>query len=68
MFAQPSEDLAKYHDPNSGYSYIAASYVKWIESAGGRVVPIPYNIPTVEELDTLLSKINGVLMPGGDAR
>ncbi|KAF1772073.1 Class I glutamine amidotransferase-like [Phytophthora cactorum] len=25
--------------------YIAASYVKWVESAGGRVVPIPYNAP-----------------------
>lgn len=27
---------------NSGKSYIAASYVKYIESAGGRVVPIRY--------------------------
>ena len=28
----------------SGHSYIAASYVKYIESAGGRVVPIMYPI------------------------
>lgn len=27
-------------------SYIAASYVKFIESAGGRVVPILYPPPT----------------------
>ena len=27
-----------------GHSYIAASYVKYIESAGGRVVPIMYPI------------------------
>ncbi|KAG6961181.1 hypothetical protein JG688_00009235 [Phytophthora aleatoria] len=46
--------------------YIAASYVKWVESAGGRVVPIPYNAPKAY-LEQLLPQINGLLFPGGAA-
>lgn len=34
-----SQDSGQY---NPGSSYIAASYIKFIESAGGRVVPILY--------------------------
>ncbi|XP_011409161.2 PREDICTED: gamma-glutamyl hydrolase A-like [Amphimedon queenslandica] len=47
-----------------GHSYIAASYVKYIESAGARVVPIINNI-TQDELKDLFGSINGVLFPGG---
>ncbi|XP_064542984.1 gamma-glutamyl hydrolase [Drosophila montana] len=45
-------------------SYIAASYVKFVEGAGGRVVPIGigHNRSYYEEL---LQKINGLLLPGG---
>ncbi|KAI9921464.1 hypothetical protein PsorP6_000304 [Peronosclerospora sorghi] len=46
--------------------YIAASYVKWIESAGGRVVPIPFNAPK-PYLEQLLPQLNGILFPGGAA-
>jgi gamma-glutamyl hydrolase len=46
--------------------YIAASYVKWIELAGGRVVPIPYN-GTNDEMDKIFNNINGLLLPGGGA-
>jgi len=46
--------------------YIAASYVKWIESAGGRVVPIDYYI-TKETADKLIPNLNGILWPGGGA-
>ncbi|CEG36738.1 gamma-glutamyl hydrolase a [Plasmopara halstedii] len=46
--------------------YIAASYVKWVESAGGRVVPIPYNAPK-PYLEQLLPQLNGLLFPGGSA-
>ncbi|EGZ26246.1 hypothetical protein PHYSODRAFT_359609 [Phytophthora sojae] len=46
--------------------YIAASYVKWVESAGGRVVPIPYNAPK-PYLEQLLPQLNGLLFPGGAA-
>jgi gamma-glutamyl hydrolase len=49
-----------------GNSYIAASYVKYIESAGARVVPIFHTLPSTD-LVKLLSSINGVLFPGGGA-
>ncbi|RHZ00624.1 hypothetical protein DYB35_000389 [Aphanomyces astaci] len=44
--------------------FIASSYVKWVESAGGRAVRIPYDAPK-EQLLELLSSINGILFPGG---
>lgn len=44
-------------------SYIAASYVKFIEMAGAQVVPI-YSFANTSDVLTLLSKINGVLFPG----
>jgi gamma-glutamyl hydrolase len=39
-------------------------YVKWLESAGIRVVPIRWN-SKVEDIDYLLDRVNGVLLPGG---
>jgi len=56
-----SEKFAKY-----GKSYIASSYVKYIESAGARVVPIRIDL-SKEELESLFNSINGVLFPGGGA-
>ncbi|XP_064026869.1 gamma-glutamyl hydrolase isoform X3 [Pogoniulus pusillus] len=47
-----------------GSSYIAASYVKFLESAGARVVPVRLNLSD-EEYDRLFHSINGVLFPGG---
>ncbi|KAG9416002.1 hypothetical protein AC1031_000396 [Aphanomyces cochlioides] len=47
-----------------GDDFIVASYLKWVESAGGRGVRIPYNA-TKDELDVLLKSVNGVLFPGG---
>ena len=49
------------HTPKS--SYIAASYVKFIEMSGAQVVPIFSFSDTNVVLD-LLGKINGVLFPG----
>lgn len=49
-----------------GDSYISASYVKYLESAGARVVPIEIN-QDPEVIKKLLSSVNGVLFPGGDA-
>jgi len=49
---------------NYGSSYIAASYVKFVESGGARVVPVFHN-STMEELDQIFSQINGILFPGG---
>ncbi|XP_015711231.1 LOW QUALITY PROTEIN: gamma-glutamyl hydrolase [Coturnix japonica] len=47
-----------------GSSYIAASYVKFLESAGARIVPIRLNLSD-EEYDKIFHSINGVLFPGG---
>ncbi|XP_019487111.1 PREDICTED: gamma-glutamyl hydrolase [Hipposideros armiger] len=49
---------------NLGKYYIAASYVKYLESAGARVVPIRLNL-TNEEYEKLFQSLNGVLYPGG---
>ncbi|XP_061584347.1 gamma-glutamyl hydrolase-like [Cololabis saira] len=48
-----------------GSSYIAASYVKFVESAGARVVPIRIN-RTEGEYAKIFYSINGLLLPGGD--
>ncbi|XP_058463331.1 gamma-glutamyl hydrolase-like isoform X4 [Malaya genurostris] len=45
-------------------SYIAASYVKFIEGAGARVVPIWINKPR-SYYENILANLNGVLLPGG---
>jgi len=60
ILSQPTDgDLTPY-----GNQYIAASYVKYIESAGARVVPILYD-SGVKNITTLLGYLNGVLFPGG---
>ncbi|KAF0770758.1 hypothetical protein AaE_002544 [Aphanomyces astaci] len=48
------------------YEFIASSYVKWVESAGGRAVRIPFNASNDTVAD-LLGSVNGVLFPSGDA-
>ncbi|KAH8302524.1 hypothetical protein KR044_007946, partial [Drosophila immigrans] len=45
-------------------SYIAASYVKFVEGAGGRVVPIWIG-RNQSYYEKLLRNLNGVLLPGG---
>ncbi|XP_065361133.1 gamma-glutamyl hydrolase-like [Calliphora vicina] len=49
---------------NDYYSYIAANYVKYLESAGGRVIPIWIKRPR-SYYEDIMSKINGILLPGG---
>ncbi|XP_019610128.2 gamma-glutamyl hydrolase [Rhinolophus sinicus] len=51
---------------NLGKYYIAASYVKYLESAGARVVPIRVDLKN-EEYEKLFQSLNGVLYPGGSA-
>ncbi|GAB2259157.1 hypothetical protein Droror1_Dr00027297 [Drosera rotundifolia] len=51
----------------SGVSYIAASYVKFVEAAGARVIPLVYN----EDREVLFEKldlVNGVIFTGGWAK
>lgn len=45
-------------------TYIAASYVKFLEMAGAQVVPIFYK-SSQADLKKQLSQLNGVLFPGG---
>lgn len=49
----------------SNQSCLAASYVKFLESAGARVVPIPHYFSR-EKVAQLFKYVNGVLYPGGD--
>ncbi|GJN14936.1 hypothetical protein PR202_gb01814 [Eleusine coracana subsp. coracana] len=48
-------------------SYIAASYVKFVEAAGARVIPLVYNEPEERILEKL-SLVNGVLFTGGSEK
>ncbi|WJX67713.1 Gamma-glutamyl hydrolase 2 [Trifolium repens] len=48
-------------------SYIAASYVKFVEAAGARVVPLIYTEPWKKLLEKL-ELVNGVLFTGGWAK
>lgn len=52
---------ACHHCP--GKSYVAAAYVKWIESAGGRAVPVRFYVSD-EELRRLFNTLNGLIFPG----
>ena len=64
IFAQPSNST---HPACGGNcQYIAASYVKYVESAGARVVPVSYNA-NKSYLDFLFASLNGFLLPGGDS-
>ena len=47
------------------HTYIAASYVKWVESAGARAIPLFYDSWSVEQMEGMLKNINGVIFPGG---
>ena len=49
-----------------GASYIAASYIKFVESAGARVVPVTTSM-TIEEVERIFNSVNGALFPGGNA-
>lgn len=49
------------------HSYIAASYVKFVEGAGARAVPLFYERWDQGTLRKVLSSVNGVLLPGGGA-
>ncbi|XP_072537223.1 gamma-glutamyl hydrolase [Salminus brasiliensis] len=47
-----------------GRTYIPSSYVKYVESGGGRVIPIRLN-QTREEHENIFQSINGLLLIGG---
>ena len=53
--------------PNTKGSAFPASYVKWLESGGVRVVPIDYRSDITTVIKPLLKQINGALFTGGSA-
>jgi len=58
-------DMPSIFNPTPGATYIPASYVQWLQSAGAMVVPIPYNADP-PALVGIFKNINGILFPGGD--
>jgi len=61
-----AQNTDAYMKKTFGPTYIVASYIKYIESAGGRVAPIRNDL-SEEQLEKLFYSINGVLFPGGGA-
>lgn len=62
ILSQPTKSSV----PTCGGSceYIAASYVKFVELAGARAVPVSY-YSTDAEIDAAMAQVNGFLFPGG---
>ncbi|GJP74626.1 hypothetical protein CLOP_g5183 [Closterium sp. NIES-67] len=57
-------EVGRHRAVDTNVSYIAASYAKWVESAGARPVPLLYDEPE-EILREKFDSINGLLLPGG---
>ncbi|CAD7935528.1 unnamed protein product [Amoebophrya sp. A120] len=55
------------HNATLQNSYIAASYVKWIEASGARTVPILFNWNWDVKLKPTLEQLNGLVFAGGGA-
>ena len=62
VLSQPSSWVSLY--PPDEFSYIAASYIKALEAAGAKVVPIKFDWSD-EKLKEVFKGINGLLLPGG---
>ena len=58
----PDQLGANVYSPRN--SYIAASYIKFVEAGGARAVPILQDMPE-EEIRRRFNAVNGVLIPGG---
>ncbi|KAI3679311.1 hypothetical protein L2E82_51443 [Cichorium intybus] len=67
ILSHPGDGASGRLNNASNASYIAASYVKFVESAGARVIPLIYNEPP-EILQNKLNLVNGVLFTGGWAK
>lgn len=65
MGIDSEDDLVQYQSQNYT-SYIAASYVKYMEMAGARAVPVLLNQPD-EYYIRVFKGTNGMLIPGGNA-
>ena len=63
LLASDARDVGE----SSGKQYMAASYVKWLELAGARVMPLSY-AATDDEVDAAFAQVNGALFMGGGAK
>ena len=59
-----SQPLARQAE-HPGVSYVAASYVQFVEAAGARAVPIVYT-DSDDANDAKMNAINALILPGGD--
>lgn len=59
--------LAQLAPPYRNVSYVAASYVKFLECSGARVVPVLPSM-TKETVEMIFSSVNGVFFPGGSIK
>lgn len=66
ILAQELSDYMSNKYPGNHTSYIAASYIKYVEGGGARAVPIMIN-QTESYYENLMNSINGVIFPGGAA-
>ena len=57
-------DCVTLHNDGKATSCFHSLYVKWLEAAGARVAPIPFDLPS-DQLDALLGSLNGALFTGG---
>ena len=64
ILSQPSPWLSLYDSDD--YSYIASSYVKSLEAAGARVLPLKYDWED-DKIQEVFEGINGLFLPGGGA-
>ncbi|KAK2368106.1 gamma-glutamyl hydrolase [Trifolium repens] len=67
ILSHPGDGASGRHSNATSASFIHASYVKFVEAAGARVVPLIYNEP-LEMLVKKLELANGVLFTGGSAK
>ncbi|KAH8302525.1 hypothetical protein KR044_007947, partial [Drosophila immigrans] len=59
-----AQTLGEIYKDRTYYSYIAASYVNYVQSAGALVVPIWIGRER-DYYETMMNLVNGVLLPGG---
>ena len=64
VLAQDIDSISSAMKGRNYNSYISASYVKFLESGGARVVPILIDQPD-EYYQMIFDSINGMLIPGG---
>ncbi|XP_060926002.1 gamma-glutamyl hydrolase-like [Limanda limanda] len=59
-----AQESRKDNQPTDRFSYLPACYVKYLEAAGARVVPVRLNL-SEEEYTKIFNSINGLVLPGG---